>query len=58
MSAWPKHPDGRPKKMGEMTREEAWEQTKIACKRLEAEFAQPAVKAKLAAILNGDNVNQ
>ncbi len=57
MAEWPKHPDGRPMKMGEMTREQAIEQTRIACKRLQAEFEQPAVKEKLAAILDGKAVN-
>ena len=56
MAEWPKHPDGRPMKMGEMTREQAREQTKLACKRLEAEFANPLVQEKIAAILDGKSV--
>ena len=48
---WPKHPDGRNKKMGEMTREEQVEQFGAACDRLQAEFNQPSVKKALTEIL-------
>ncbi len=51
MGDWPKHPDGTPKKMGEMTREEQREQFEAAGARLQREFQQPAVKAALAKIL-------
>jgi hypothetical protein len=57
MTNWPKHPDGRPKKIGEMTPEEQRRHVKAACKRLEAEFARPDVQEKIAAILHGDHVD-
>jgi hypothetical protein len=38
---WPKHPDGTPKKIGEMTPEERKQQTEIACKRLKRELESP-----------------
>jgi len=55
-SAWPKHPDGKPKKMGEMTRDEQRAQWRSAATRLEAEFADPLVQEKIAAVLSGANV--
>lgn len=53
MKKRPKHPDGRPKKIGEMTFEEAREQTRIACDRLRVEFEHPAHQAAMARYLNG-----
>lgn len=53
---WPTHPNGKPKKMGEMTRDEQREQFRAAAKRLEAEFANPLVQEKIAAVLNGNSV--
>lgn len=50
---WPKHPDGRPKKIGEMTFEEARDQTRIACDRLKTEFENPAHQAAMARYLDG-----
>ncbi len=44
--AWPTHPDGQPKKMGEMTKEEQSAQVKAAGKRLEKEFAQMNVNVE------------
>lgn len=38
--AWPRHPDGRPKKMAEMTREEQAIQVAAACARIEKELAK------------------
>lgn len=58
MTDWPKHADGSPKKMGEMTADERRAQFKLACQRLQAEFDHPAVQEKLAAVLNGTNVKQ
>jgi hypothetical protein len=52
MSEWPKHPDGRPMKMGEMTPEQRREQAAIACKRLEAAFKHPRVQESLSRILS------
>jgi hypothetical protein len=36
--AWPKHPDGRPMRMGEMSREQQLEQARYACKQLQPEL--------------------
>ncbi len=44
--AWPTHPDGQPKKMGEMTQEERSAQAKAACKRMEKEFSQAGVNVE------------
>ena len=38
MAGWPKHSDGRPKKMGEMTHEERVAQWKDAVERLKPEI--------------------
>lgn len=54
MTDWPKHPDGRPMKMGEMTAEQRREQTTKAVNRLQAWFDKPEVKAGLAAALDAD----
>lgn len=42
---WPKHADGSPKRMGEMTHDEQRAQWKAAAARLEREFkrAAPAI---------------
>ena len=48
---WPKHPDGTPKKMGEMTQAEQRAQWVDACARLKVEFETPAIQAALAAAL-------
>ena len=57
MSDWPKHPDGRTKKMGEMTPEEARAVIQASCQRLKVEFDHPLVQQKFASILSGQNVN-
>lgn len=57
-TGWPIKADGKRYKMGELSRDEQRRQFKAAGAKLQAEFAQPAVKEKLAAILRGDNVNQ
>lgn len=54
---WPIHEDGRPYKMGELTRDEQRHQWRIAGNRLQREFDDPAVKEKLSAILDGRSVN-
>lgn len=41
MSDWPKHPDGRNMKIGEMTREQAREVTQRAGAKLQAEANDP-----------------
>lgn len=46
--AWPTHPDGTNKRMGEMTAEERRIQVKASCERLRAEFEHPATAAVLA----------
>ena len=55
---WPIKEDGRPYKMGDLSPDEQHRQFRAAAQRLQAEFDQPAVKAKLSAILAGQNVNQ
>lgn len=50
---WPKHPDGRPMKIGEMTFKQARDQTRIACDRLKADFENPAHQAAMARYLSG-----
>lgn len=54
---WPIKEDGRPYKMGELSREEQTRQFKAAGRRLQAEFDNPLVKEKLSAILDGRSVN-
>lgn len=48
---WPTHPDGRPKKMGEMTSEERRACWKAAAARTQEWFDRPEVKAGIAAVL-------
>lgn len=58
MSSWPKHQDGSPKKMGEMTpeeREACWTQ---AAQKVKAELERPEVQARLAAVLNGTSTRK
>lgn len=55
---WPIRDDGRPYKMGELPRDEQVRLFKAAGRRIHAEFEHPATKAKLAAILDGQNVNK
>lgn len=45
---WPTHPDGRNKRMGEMTREEQDAQIKASCARLKAEIESPEFGAALS----------
>ena len=52
---WPKHPDGRNKRMGEMTKDERRAQWQAAGQRLQAEFNDPGVKARLAAALSTES---
>jgi hypothetical protein len=52
MTNWPKHADGRNKKIGEMTREEARTVTKAACHRVQAHFDRPEVQAGIEKFLN------
>lgn len=46
---WPKHEDGRNKRMGEMTKEEQDVQIKASCARLKAEIESPEFAAALKA---------
>jgi hypothetical protein len=48
---WPKHPDGRNNKMGEMTADERRAQWKAAGARAEQYFKQPSVQAGIAAVI-------
>lgn len=54
MDTWPKHSDGRPKKMGEMTRDEQLRESRKAAARVKAEFEHPCVQEKIAAFLRGE----
>ncbi len=54
--AWLKYPDGRLKKMGEMSRDEQREQMRAACDRLQCEFDDPAIQEKIVHILVGGTV--
>lgn len=56
MTTWPKNADGTNKRFGDMTREEQREQMAAAGKRLEAEFADPARQAALAAFMDAEVV--
>jgi len=49
---WPRHTDGRRKKVGEMNPEERRSVFKTACDRLGKEFADPRVQAGITRILN------
>lgn len=53
-AVWPKRLDGSNKTIGEMTREEAREQTRIACARLRKEFEHPVHQAAMEKYLNGE----
>lgn len=53
-SNWPKHPDGRNKKMGEMTADERRTQWKAAADRAKVYFEQPGVRAGIAAVMASD----
>jgi hypothetical protein len=52
MTNWPKHTDGRNKKIDEMTREESRAVTKDACERLQVWFDRPEVKAAHERVIN------
>lgn len=54
MSDWPRRPDGSNKTIGEMSPDEQDRVTRDAGKQLEREFAQPAVKAGIAEVLNAE----
>jgi len=49
--AWPKHQDGRPKKMGEMTRDEQLRVSRKACDRLKAKLEHPRMQEEVGALL-------
>lgn len=51
MNAWPKHPDGRPKTMGEMTPAEQKEQIKLAVRQLQRELDSPEFKKAIEEVL-------
>lgn len=50
---WPKHPDGQPKKLGEMTSDERRAQFVSASATIRAELAQPATQQALREYLDG-----
>lgn len=49
-AGWPKHPDGRQMKLGEMTLEQRRAQVRAACRRLQKELTAnaPAIAKVLA----------
>lgn len=53
---WPRHPDGRPKKMGEMTRAERRERFVEAVQEVKKTFEHPLMREKVAEILRGGKV--
>ena len=58
MVSWPKHSDGRPMRLGEMSRAQAAAQFKAAAQRVAVEFSNPLMQEKLAAVLRGESVKQ
>lgn len=50
---WPTHPDGRPKKMGEMTPEERRAQFAAAATTVRAQLEQPAMQQAMKEYLDG-----
>lgn len=51
---WPKHPDGRNMKMGEMSREQQLAILRASCAKLKEELESPAMQAQMSRILNTD----
>ena len=49
---WPKHPDGRPKKMGELTQSEQQAQFEQAVNALKPEFSRLGIKLRLKSDLS------
>lgn len=49
---WPTHPDGKPRTMGELTKEEQYLQFRAAIKRLQPQFAREGIKLICAKDLN------
>lgn len=47
---WPTHPDGRLKKMGEMTKAEQREQIRLACLKVKRELESPQMRDALQRI--------
>lgn len=54
MSEWPKHPDGRNKKIGEMTREEADAVTRAAVEHVAKEFGAIGVKVRYGGYITAE----
>ena len=52
MSDWPKHADGRPKKVGEMTSEERRGVFVDAVAEVKANLETPHMRAQIASVLN------
>ena len=50
---WPTHPDGRPKKMGEMTPEERRAQFRDAAATVKTKMEAPAVQQALREFVDG-----
>ena len=54
MTDWPKHADGTPKKVGEMTREEQRVVFAASAQRIKAELESPKMQRALASLLSDD----
>lgn len=52
LPAWPTYPDGMPKTMGELTKEEQRAQFNAAVERLKPEFAREGIKLVIPSDLN------
>jgi hypothetical protein len=50
--SWPKHPDGRNKKMGEMTRDEQMAQWRRAAERFKQQVETPEAQAAFARVMS------
>lgn len=48
---WPTRADGSPMTLGEMTPAQRHEQAAAACRRVQRQFDNPAVRAQIAAAL-------
>lgn len=51
---WPRHDDGRPKKIGEMEPAERSKIIQRACERVKAEFESPAMQEAMKAVLTAE----
>lgn len=52
MSAWPTHPDGRNKRLGEMTKDQRRAVITAACKKIQGELSDPEIQQRIEQILS------